>query len=202
MLVSKNWSFRSMLALGLMGLLSFGVVGCGTGDLPTASDVSVSPPPTVSVPSRAAVNPFVLNRPKQVNPSFRAPVSGKMQLLPAFELFRYNKPVVHSMSSAILRAWLEVNNDSSGYATPSANLVAHIRVDNSDWFVDQPDVWGSMAYVDIPLSPGPHSVALVEDYWATHTLEYNNFANVTVTSGQFIEQGAGFNDMDCAPSCP
>ncbi len=109
---------------------------------------------------------------------------------------------VTAMSNGTLRFVVDVNNDDSGYAWPSASQVAHVIVDGNSYAVNFPDIYASNAYIDISLSPGAHTVTLVEDYAATHDLEYSDVGNVTISSGQMVTRYAYFNDKYCHPSCP
>jgi hypothetical protein len=199
--VLKVLPLRTVLAaLVVACLLALGSVGCGSGDLPATPDTSVASAPT-SVPISVVRwnNWRVTNPSLPINPSLRAPVSGTLNQPP---VPKANPEQVHAMSNGTLRACMGVNNDTTGYAWPSAYQVAHILVDGTEWRVDNPSIYESSACVDISLLPGPHTVSLVEDYWATHDLVGNSFANLTISSGQLVVQGADFDDKECAPSCP
>jgi len=203
MLVSKmfrNGAFRVSLAAILV---AGPTIGCGTSPVGNTDVPSVSGPTASSNAMPLQIQRFgwrVTDPSLAVNPSLKSPVPGG---LGTKALFRYNPTnQAFAMSNGTLRFMISVNNDSSGYAWPSANQVAHIKVDGVDKYVDQPDIWNSMAYVDVSVAPGSHTVVLVEDYWATHDLVGNTASNFTISSGQLKQQGADFDDKDCHPSCP
>jgi hypothetical protein len=109
------------------------------------------------------------------------------------------------MTNGTLRVTVDVNNDSSGYAWPSAYQVAHFTVDGAEteYRVNYPDEYASNAYVEIPLSAGSHTLAMVQDYAATIDLESADpSGSFSISSGQTTYRGANFNDKDCHPSCP
>jgi hypothetical protein len=101
--------------------------------------------------------------------------------------------MVHAMSNGTLRVTVGVNNDDGAWF--GANHVAIIRVDGTtDYRVGNPEDYAWQDSVSISLSPGPHTVTLINDIPNLYFVESSNVGNVTISSGVTTDQGADFND--------